>query len=44
LSQREDFPSLKIISFAPDLDPFLRPEEKHGRSGKEQIIVPAGEG
>ena len=43
LIHSQDFSTLQAVSFAPALDPFFRPEEEHGRSGKEQIIVPAGE-
>jgi hypothetical protein len=30
--------------FAPFVNPFFQPEEKHGRSGEDQVIVPAVEG
>jgi len=40
----ENFSALKVISFAPLVNPFFRPEEKHRRSGEGQVIVPAGEG
>ena len=40
----QNFSTFKIISFAPFFDPFFRLEEKHGRSGEDQVIVPASEG
>lgn len=40
----QDFAAFEIISLAPLVYPFFRPEEEHGRSGEEQVIVPAGEG
>lgn len=43
LSHRKDLAALEVISPAPALDPFLRLEEKHGRSGKDQIIIPVSE-
>ena len=43
-SHRKDFSACEVISFTPALNPFFRPEEEHGRSGEDQIIVPAGEG
>ena len=41
---RENFSAAEIVSFTPFLNPFLRPEEQHRSSGKDQVIVPAGEG
>ena len=32
-----------MISLAPFFNPFFRPEEKHGCSGKDEVIVPARE-
>ena len=44
LIDRENFSTFEIISLAPFVNPFFRPEEKHCRSSKDQVIVPAGEG
>ncbi len=44
LINRQDFSAFEMISLAPSINPFLRLEEKHGRSGKDQVIIPAGEG
>ena len=44
LIDREDFSAFEMISFAPLVNPFLRPEEQHGRSGEDEVVVPAGEG
>jgi hypothetical protein len=41
---RENFSAAEIVPFTPFLNPFFRPEEQHRRSGKDQVIVPAGEG
>jgi hypothetical protein len=43
LIEWKNFSTRELVSFAPALDPFLRPEEEHGRSGEGQIIIPAGE-
>jgi hypothetical protein len=39
----ENFSAFEIISFAPLVNPFFRLEEKHRRSGEDQVIVPVGE-
>ena len=44
LGDGENFSAFEIVSFAPFVNPFFRPEEQHGRSGEDQVIVPAGEG
>jgi hypothetical protein len=44
LMDGENFSAFEIIAFAPFVNPFFRPEEKHGCSGEDQVIVPAGEG
>ena len=44
LSHRKDFSVFEIVSFAPFVNPFSRLEEKHGCSGEDQVIIPAGEG
>jgi len=44
LVDSEDFSAFEVVSFAPFVDPFFRLEEKHRRSGEDQVIVPAGEG
>ena len=44
LMDGENFSAFEMISLAPFVDPFFRPEEKHRRSGEDQVIVPAGEG
>jgi len=31
----ENFSAFKIVALAPFVDPFFRPEEKHGRSGED---------
>ena len=36
--------AFEVVSFAPLVNPFFRLEEQHGRSGEDQVIVPAGEG
>ena len=40
----ENFSAFEMIAFAPFVNPFFRPEEKHCRSGEDQVIVPTGEG
>jgi len=40
----EDFSTFEVVSLAPFVNPFFRLEEKHGRSGEDQVIVPTGEG
>lgn len=44
LLNRENFSACEIIALAPFVNPFFRPEEQHGRSGEDQVIVPAREG
>ncbi len=44
LINRQDFSAFQIITFTPFVYPFFRLEEKHGRSGEDEVIVPAGEG
>lgn len=44
LADGEDCSVLKVVSLAPFVNPFFRLEEKHRRSGEDQVIVPAGEG
>ena len=44
LINRQDFSAFEVVALAPFINPFLRLEEKHGRSGEDQVIVPAGEG
>ena len=44
LVDRENFSACEVIPFAPFVNPFFRLEEKHRRSGEDQVIVPAGEG
>jgi hypothetical protein len=39
----ESFSAFEIISFAPLVNPFFQLEEKHRRSGEDQVIVPVGE-
>jgi len=29
-----------VPAFAPEIDGFFRPEEKHGRSGKNEVVPP----
>ena len=36
----QDFSAFKMISLTPFFNPFFRPEEKHGCSGKDEVIVP----
>jgi hypothetical protein len=43
LVEGENFSAFEIISFAPLVNPFFRLEEKHRRSGEDQVIVPVGE-
>jgi hypothetical protein len=44
LLEGQRFAAFEMVSLAPCFDPFFRLEEKHGRSGENQVIVPAGEG
>ena len=44
LIDRQNFSAFEMISLAPLVNPFFRPEEQHRRSGEDQVIVPAGEG
>ena len=44
LVDRENLSAREIAVLAPFLNPFFRPEEQHGRSGEDQVIVPASEG
>ena len=44
LMEGENFSAFEIISVAPFVNPFLRLEEKHRRSGEDQVIVPVREG
>ena len=44
LIERQNFSAFEIVPFTPFIDQLLRPEEQHGSSGKDQVIVPAGEG
>ncbi len=44
LIHRKDFSVFEVVSFAPFVNPFFRLEEKHGRSGENQVIVPMREG
>ncbi len=43
LIKRQDLSAFEVVSFAPFVDPFFRPEEQHGGSGEDEVIVPAGE-
>jgi len=36
----QNFSAFEMISLAPFFNPFFRPEEKHGCSGKDEVIVP----
>jgi hypothetical protein len=38
----ENFAAFEVVSLAPFINPFFRLEEKHRRSGEDQVIVPAG--
>jgi len=40
----QGFSVFEIVSFAPFVNPFFRLEEKHRRSGKDQVVIPAGKG
>ena len=44
LMEGENFSAGEVVALAPFIDPFFRPEEQHGRSGEDQVIVPAGKG
>ena len=37
----ENFSAFEVVALAPLVNPFFRPEEQHGRSGEDQVIVPA---
>ena len=41
--QEQHLSAFVVISYAPSVNPFFRLEEKHRRSGEDQVIVPAGE-
>jgi hypothetical protein len=43
LIDREYLTMFEMISLAPLINPFFRPEEQHRRSSKDQIIIPMGE-
>ena len=40
----ENFSAFEVVALTPFVNPFFRLEEKYGRSGECQVIVPAGEG
>lgn len=40
LLKGENFAAGEIMSLAPFVNPFFRPEEEHGRSSEDQVIVP----
>ena len=42
LMDGENFSAFEIVEFAPLVNPFFRPEEKHRRSGEDEVVVPAG--
>jgi hypothetical protein len=42
LVEGENFSACEVIALAPFVNPFFRPEEKHCRSGEDQVIVPVG--
>ena len=44
LMDGENFSAFEIVALTPLVNPVFRPEEQHGRSGEDQVIVPAGEG
>ena len=44
LMDGENFSAFEMVALTPLVNPFFRPEEQHGRSGEDQVIVPAGEG
>ena len=44
LLNRQHLSAFEVMSFAPLVYPFFRPEEQHGRSGEDQVIVPVREG
>ncbi len=41
LTDRQKFSAFEMIALAPLVNPFFRLEEKHGRSGEDEVIVPA---
>ena len=43
LADCQNFSAFEMITLAPLIYPFFRPEEQHGRSGEDEVIVPAGE-
>ena len=43
LLEGNDFAACEVISLAPLVNPFFRPEEQHRRSGEDQVIVPVRE-
>ena len=43
LVDRQNFSAFEIVSLAPFVNPFFRLEEKHGCSGKDEIVVPMRE-
>lgn len=44
LMNGQHFSAFEIVPLTPFVNRFFRPEEKHGRSGEGQVIVPASEG
>lgn len=40
----ENFSACEVVAFTPLVNPFFRLEEKHGCSGEDEVVVPAGEG
>lgn len=41
LTNRQNFSAFEVVPVAPFVNPFFRLEEKHGRSGEDEVIVPA---
>lgn len=39
----DELAAFEVVSLAPFVNPFFRPEEKHGCSGEDEVIVPARE-
>ena len=44
LTDCQNFSVFEIVSLAPLVNPFFRPEEQHGRSSEDEVVVPVREG
>ena len=44
LMDGENFSAFEVVTLAPFVNPFFRPEEQHRRSGEDHVVKPMGEG